>query len=260
MSIRNRHSTVSRRSDILNLLTDKGQVFVDELSQKFEVSEVTIRNDLDQLEQKNLLVRARGGAMKVEGMVGIDYGIDKKDKINLEQKVRIGQRASQLIKDSEVIIIDSGTTTAEMAKNIGNIKDMTVITNALNIANILSGNLAINLIVPGGFMRKNSFSLVGPMAEKSLRNFNVDKLFLGVDGLDTKHGLFTPNLEEAHLNMVMIDISNEVILLSDSSKFNKRSFAFICDIDKIDVVITDDGIKSDDRKRLEDAGIEVVIA
>lgn len=258
--MRERHSTVSRRSDILSLLTEKGQVFVDELSDMFKVSEVTIRNDLNQLEKKNLLVRARGGAMQVEGIIGVDHGIDKKDKINFEQKAKIGLRASKLLNDSEIVIIDSGTTTAEMAKNIGNVKNMTVITNALNIINILSNNLDINLIVPGGFMRKNSFSLVGPMAEKSLRNFNVDKLFLGVDGFDTRHGIFTPNIEEAHLNMVMIDISNEVILLSDSSKFNKRSFTFICEIDKINTVVTDSGIKPDDKKRLEDAGVKVIIA
>lgn len=259
MSRKNRHSTVTRRNDILTLLADAGQVFVDELSEKFEVSEVTIRNDLDQLEQKNLLVRARGGAMKVEGRVGIDYGIDQKDKINYEQKVRIGKRASEMVNDDEIIIIDSGTTTAELAKNLTEVKDVTVITNALNIATILSSQVHINLIVPGGFMRKNSFSLVGPMAEKSLRNFNVDRVFLGVDGFDTRQGIFTPNIEEAHLNEVMIEISNEVVLLSDSSKFKKRSFAFICGLQKIQTVITDAGIEADDRQRLEDAGLEVII-
>ena len=107
--------------------------------------------------------------------------------------------------------------------------------------------------------QKNSLSLVGPQAEKSLRNFNVDKAFLGVDGFDTKNGIYTPNVEEARLNEIMIEISKEVILLADSSKFSKRSFAFICPIDDIDKVITDSGIKPDDKKRLQDAGVEVII-
>jgi DeoR family transcriptional regulator of aga operon len=102
-------------------------------------------------------------------------------------------------------------------------------------------------------------SLVGPQAEKSLKNFNVDKAFLGVDGFDTKNGIYTPNVEEARLNEIMIEISKEVILLADSSKFGKRSFAFICSLQEVDKVITDSGIKADDKKRLLDADIELII-
>jgi DeoR family transcriptional regulator of aga operon len=146
-----------------------------------------------------------------------------------------------------------------MVRNLPEFQDLTVITNAMNIANQLMTRPSINVIIPGGYLRKNSLSLVGPQAEKSLRNFNVDKAFLGVDGFDTKHGIYTPNVEEARLNEIMIEISKEVILLADSSKFNKRSFAFICSIDEIDKVITDSGIKADDKKRLLDAGIDVIV-
>jgi DeoR family transcriptional regulator of aga operon len=102
-------------------------------------------------------------------------------------------------------------------------------------------------------------SLVGPLAEKSLRNFNVDKVFLGVDGFDTRQGIFTPNIEEARLNEIMIEIAREVIVLVDSSKFKKRSLAFICNIEQIDKVVTDTGISVEDKKRLQDAGVEVLI-
>lgn len=253
-------STVSRRNQILRLLSESGQVLVDELSQEFKVSEVTIRNDLDQLEKKHLLVRARGGAMKVESSVGLDQRLADKNKINYPEKAKIGKKAALLVSEYDTIIIDSGSTTGEMVKNLPDLHDLTVITNALNIVNQLMMKTNINLIVPGGYLRKNMLSLVGPQAEKSLRNFNVDKAFLGVDGFDTRNGIFTPNVEEAHLNQIMIEISREVILLADSSKFKKRSFAFICPISSIDKVITDDRIEDDDKKRLQDAGIEVVIA
>lgn len=252
-------STVSRRKDILQLLSDKGQVLVDSLSRQFKVSEVTIRNDLDQLEKKNLLIRARGGAIKFETSVGLDQRLADKHRINHSEKARIGKHASLLVSEGDTIIIDSGSTTSEMVKNLPDLQDLTVITNALNIANQLVNKPNINMIMPGGYLRKNMLSLVGPQSEKSLRNFNVDKAFLGVDGFDTKSGIFTPSVEEARLNEIMIEVSKEVILLADSSKFKRRSFAFICSIKDIDKVITDDKITDDDKKRLLDAGVEVII-
>jgi DeoR family transcriptional regulator of aga operon len=252
-------STVSRRKQILQLLSDNGQVMVDSLSRQFSVSEVTIRNDLDQLEKKNLLIRARGGALKFETSVGLDQRLADKHRINHQEKARIGKHASLLVNDGDTIIIDSGSTTAEMVKNLPDLQDLTVITNALNIANQLVNKPNINMIIPGGYLRKNMLSLVGPQSEKSLRNFNVDKAFLGVDGFDTKSGIFTPSVEEARLNEIMIEVSKEVILLADSSKFKRRSFAFICSIKDIDKVITDDKITDDDKKRLLDAGVEVII-
>lgn len=260
MSIKVRATTVSRRNDILDLINLNGQIYVDELSEKFGVSEVTIRNDLDQLEQKKLLIRARGGAMRIEGRVGTDYHLSEKDKINYNEKVKIGKAASKLVSPSEIILIDSGTTTAELAKNLDEIENLTVITNALNIASLLLNKPNISLTIPGGFLRKNSQSLVGPMAERALKNFYVDKAFLGVDGVDTKTGLYTPNIEEAHLNELMIEIANEVLLVTDSSKFKRKSFAFICPMSKIDVVVTDDKILTEDHKRLEDNGVKVIIA
>jgi DeoR family transcriptional regulator of aga operon len=252
-------STVSRRKQILQLLSDNGQVLVDALSRQFSVSEVTIRNDLDQLEKKNLLIRARGGALKFETSVGLDQRLADKHRINHQEKARIGKHASLLVNDGDTIIIDSGSTTAEMVKNLPDLQDLTVITNALNIANQLVNKPNINMIIPGGYLRKNMLSLVGPQSEKSLRNFNVDKAFLGVDGFDTKSGIFTPSVEEARLNEIMIEVSKEVILLADSSKFKRRSFAFICSINDIDKVITDDKITDDDKKRLLDAGVDVII-
>ncbi|QJB37114.1 DeoR/GlpR transcriptional regulator [Chitinophaga oryzae] len=253
-------STVTRRNEILKKLHKKGQVLITELSKEFNVSEVTIRNDLDQLEQKNMLLRARGGAIKLEHNVGVDQQISEKNKLHYVEKMAIGKAAAALVRENDTMIVDSGTTTAELVKHLQSFKSLNVITNAMNIVNMLVNYPNINVIIPGGYLRQNSMSLVGPLAEKNLRSFHVDKLFLGVDGFDTRSGIYTPNMEEAYLNEIMIDIANQVIVLADSSKFNKKSLAFICAPNKIHTVITDAGIQADDKKRLEDLDIKVIIA
>ncbi|MBD1261435.1 DeoR/GlpR transcriptional regulator [Maribacter polysiphoniae] len=255
-----KRSTVERRKKILNLLDINGQVFVHELSEQFNVSEVTIRNDLELFESKKLLIRARGGAMKYDNSVSADYQLSEKDKIHYAEKIEIGKKAASLIKEGETIILDSGTTTMEVAKHLDAEKAINVITNAFNIANQLIHAQNINIIVPGGTLRKNSHSLVGPLAEKNLRNFYVDKVFLGVDGLDIKQGAFTPNIEEASLNQIMIDIAKDVILVADSSKFNRRSLAFICPTNKINIIVTDANISKEVLVQLQDANIKVIIA
>jgi len=261
MKTDNKHNTVERRANILQLLSLNNQIFVSELSKTFGVSEVTIRNDLEQLESKKLLIRARGGAMSVTHVVSYDQHLGEKHKLNMSEKVRIGKQAAQLIKDSDTVIIDSGTTTLEIVRNLdATLQNVTIVSNALNIANQLVNSQNINLIIPGGILRKNSLSLIGPLAEKSFRNFFVDKVFLGVDGFDTFYGISTPNIEEAYLNQIMIEVAREVIVVADSSKFLRKSLAFICKLERIDTVVTDAGILDEDKKRLVDAGIKVIIA
>jgi DeoR family transcriptional regulator, aga operon transcriptional repressor len=259
MNVKKNVSTVERRTLIIEKLDAEGQLDVISLSKQLAVSEVTIRNDLNWLEQKNMLVRARGGAMKAE-RVGTDFTLSEKNKLHYQEKLRIGKAAAALIENGDTIILDSGTTTMEINNNLSNIESLTVITNALNIANKLVEQEHVDVIVPGGFLRKNSLSLVGSTAEESFKNYFCDKLFLAVDGFNTTFGLSTPNVEEAHLNRVMISIAKQVIVVTDSSKFHKRSFAFIAPISAVDVVITDAGIPEEDKKRLETAGITVIIA
>lgn len=254
-----KNTTIQRRKMILQMLAEKGEVYVLELSELFKVSAVTIRNDLEQLEQKNMLLRARGGAIRLESNVGVDQHLSEKTRLNYQKKARIGKKAASLILGNDTIIVDSGTTTAELVKNLPADKELTVITNAINIANHLLSKPNVNIIMLGGYLRKNSFSLIGPLAESSMKNFYVDKVFLGVDGFDTRVGIYTPNIEEAHLNQMMINNSREVILLADSTKFKRKSLTFICALDRIDTVITDDGIAPEDRKRMEDSGVKVIV-
>ena len=249
--------TIERRLKILELVNLNGKVSVNELSKRFDVSEVTIRNDLSHLEKKGFLIKSRGGGLKSQ-RVGIDRQLDEKAKINSKEKQAIGKKAAEIIKDGDTIIIDSGSTTIEVAKNLEYIKDLTVITNALTIASQLIRD-EVKVILLGGVLRNTSLSLIGPIAENSIKNFYCDKCFIGVDGIDSQYGIFTPNPEEAQLNKLMIESSKEVVVVTDSSKFNRKSFAFISPINKVNIVITDSKIPEEELKNLHNMGIKVIL-
>ncbi|HPG38940.1 MAG TPA: transcriptional repressor AgaR [bacterium] len=252
-------STADRRAQIIVTLDEKGQVDVQELSDYFMVSPVTIRNDLSYLEEKNLLYRTRGGAIK-QTKVAMDLAFSEKARKNSDQKKRIGMKAAELVHEGDTIILDSGTTTMEIAKCIKGLRNLTVITHALNIASELAGVDGIEIIMPGGILRNKSFSLVGSQAEQNLRNFFCDKLFLGVDGLDPAYGISTPCASEAQLNRVMAEISTEVIVVADSSKFGKRSLALILPVNKIDKVITDQDITEEEKQKWVTQNVEIITA
>ncbi|MFZ1290050.1 MAG: transcriptional repressor AgaR [Melioribacteraceae bacterium] len=257
-NLNNNDGTFDRRAKIIDEIETNGIVKVTELSKKFSVSDVTIRNDLIQLEKKNILIRAHGGAMKFQ-RVGVDFELDIKSKKNLIEKEKIGRKAAGLIKDGDTIILDSGTTTLQIAKFVSNISDLTIITNSLNIAGQLVDFKNVKVIIPGGNLRRKSLSLNGPIAENSIKNFYCDKVFLGVDGIDTNYGISTPNPEEAYLNNIMIDISREVIVVTDSSKFSRKSFAFIAPLSKIHTIITDQNIPPDEKLKLNKSHIKLLI-
>ncbi|MDD4192585.1 MAG: transcriptional repressor AgaR [Mangrovibacterium sp.] len=253
-------STVSRRARILEELEVKGQVSVTGLSKMFEISEVTIRNDLAHLERQNMLIRARGGAIKIKfNRMEIDPSGSENQKEFLREKQLIAQAAVKLINDGDTIVLDSGSTTTEIAKNLEKFTNLTIITNALNIASILAEYEGFHIFMPGGSLRKKSLSLVGVLADENFEKFYCDKLFLGADGFDTTHGLSTPDSEEAHLNQIMIRISKKVIVVADSRKFTRRRFAFIGTLSLVDTVITDAGIREEDKNRLEKSGVEVIV-
>lgn len=251
------NTTLDRRVKILNLLEEEEHLQIVKLSKLFSVSEVTIRNDLSHLEQKGLLIRTRGGAIKQQ-RVGLDFRLSEKASQHRTEKQRIGKKAREFINNGDTIILDSGTTTLELSKNLTDFEDLTVITNAINIAGYLADLKNIKVVVPGGSLRENSLSLVGTTAEDSLKNFYCDKVFMGVDGIDTSYGISTPNIEEAHLNRVMIDVANELIVVADSSKFYRRSFAFISPIPSISTLITDKNIPKEEHHRLHTAGVSVI--
>jgi DeoR family transcriptional regulator of aga operon len=246
-----------RRLRIQGIVTQNKRILVKEISKEFDISEVTVRKDLEVLEKRGILSRVHGGAILNQSSVH-DISLTEKEHIYPKEKQLIGEKAAQLIKEGDIILLDSGSTTTQIARNIKFKKDIKVVTNAVNIASELAGS-DIEVILTGGFLREKSFSLVGPIAEDTLQHINADKLFLGVDGIHFEFGLTTPNLMEARVNQLMIKKSIEVYLVSDSSKFGKRSMSFIADVSSVQQVITDKGIHDDDLRNLEELGVRVFI-
>lgn len=249
-------NTLSRRAEILELLQKNGEVSVLVLSNKYKISEVSIRNDLAHLEKKGLLIRTRGGAIKAQP-VNFDLSLNQRLKTNYKEKQRIGKKAIEYIKDNYTIVMDNGSTTLEVARNLKGFKNLKLITNSLPIADLVIDYPNINVIIPGGEMRAEMRSLVGSMAEKSILNYHCDIAFLGADGIHAEMGISTPQIEEAALSEKMIQIANQVIVVSDSSKFGRKSFVKISDFDTIDVIITDKNIKDQDLVVFEDIAVKI---
>lgn len=252
------YSVAERRSKTIKLLNEKGQAAVSELSRMLNVSEVTIRKDLQYLEEKNVLIRTHGGAMKKDYLVQ-DLHFDDKGKKNAEQKRRIGERAAQMVQDGDSLILDAGTTVMQLAKSLHNNRNLNVLTPAINIALELMRNPEIQITVLGGILRPTSAAVVGSYAEMMLRDHFCSKLFLAADGFDPMFGITTTNALEAHLNRLMIDSAQDAILVIDSSKFGRRGLSRICSVDQIDIVITDSGISDNIQKTLDDHNIDVIV-
>ena len=256
----NSSSAKERRALILRLLEQKEEVLVTELSRQTGISEVTIRKDLTILQNRHLLLRTRGGAMRkpVENQ-NEDTTIAKKRMFNFKEKERIGEEAVKMIKDGDFIMLDSGTTTLEVARHLDRFKHLRILTNAMNIATELMNYKRFDVVLLGGNVRTNSLSTVGPLALNVLRNFSGYKLFLGVDSFSIENGVSTPSLEEALLNQIMIQQAAQVIAVFDSSKFNKRSYVHVGNVNELDCIITDQAIPSGMSAKLKSAGVEVRI-
>jgi DeoR family transcriptional regulator, aga operon transcriptional repressor len=248
-----------RRRSILELLRRDGRVLVQDLSRHFRISQITIRKDLEVLDSQGLIQRTHGGALPVESGALLDRTLREKEKLHRNEKIRIAETAARLVEEGQCILLDSGTTTTAIARALKDKTRLTVITNATNIAAELAGT-SVEVILTGGTLRKNSFSLVGPLAEQSLRQLSADLLFLGVDGFDTKAGLFTPNLLEAQVNRAMVEIARRTIAVCDASKFGRRSLCNIMPASALHEVITDKQIAKADLQALKDAGIKVTLA
>lgn len=250
-------SIAERHQYILKKLKGKGFVKVLDLSKELKVSFVTIRKDLKTLEDKNLLFRSHGSASLINPYIN-EKPVQDKEKIHVVEKQRIAAAAVSLLKNNDTIIIASGTSVAEFARQISQVSSLTVLSASLNVSMILTKNAQVEIIQLGGIVRKNSASSIGPFAEKMLAEFTCNKLFLGVDGIDLSYGLTTTSAMEASLNKCMIKAAQKVIVLADSSKFGRKGFGRICGLEKVDIVITDDLIDKNFKKGLEDQGIQVI--
>lgn len=247
-----------RRREILELLQTDGRVLVRDLSRRFRTSLITIRKDLEFLHRQGQLERTHGGALPLRNGALSDRTLQEKERLHRQEKLRIAAAAVRMIRPGQVVILDSGTTTTAIARACRHFRSLTVITNATNIAQELAGT-SVEVILTGGTLRKNSFSLVGPLAEESLRRLSADLLFLAVDGFDVRYGLTTPNLLEARVNRAMAEASRRTIVVCDSSKFGRRSLSLIMPTSAVHETITDRKIPKPYLKALRDADIEVTL-
>jgi DeoR family transcriptional regulator, aga operon transcriptional repressor len=247
-----------RRREILELLRNDGRVLVRDLSKKFRTSLITIRKDLESLHHDGLLERTHGGALPIRTGALQDQTLREKERLHRKEKMRIAAAALRMIRPGQVIILDSGTTTTAIARGCRQLRGLTVITNATNIAAELADS-AVEVVLTGGSLRKRSFSLVGPLAEESLRKLSADMLFLAVDGFDVHYGLTTPNQLEARVNRAMSDSARRTIVVCDSSKFGRRSLSLIMDVSSVHETITDRGVPKHDLKALREAEVEVTV-
>ena len=247
-----------RRMQILQIVRERGRVRVHELSERFSTSAVTIRNDLNELHRRGLLLRSRGGAVHYE-TANFESSLTERSQTHAAEKRRIGAAAAAMVNDGETIILDSGTTTQEIARHLKGKKGLQVITNGVNVAMELLGVQGIQLVIVGGILRADSVSVVGGFAENMLEHLSADRLFLGAAACDPEFGPSTPNLEESLVNQAMVKIAREVVLVVDSTKFTKRSMSRITSFSGIHKVITDKGIAPEIEERLRTSGCEVVL-
>ena len=247
-----------RRQHILSLIQREGRVLVSELSESLGISPITIRKDLDQLELQGVVQRTHGGALAPQNSTMMDPSLKEKEHHQIKEKQRIAAAAAKLVSNGQCILLDSGSTTTMVARALREFIDLTVVTNAVNIAAELS-DTNFEIILTGGTLRKNSFSLVGPMAEDTLAQIHADILFLAVDGFDPKIGIMTPNILESRVNRAMVKASRKIVAVCDSTKFDRSSMALIVPPSAVHTVITDDQISENNAHILRSAGIDLIL-
>lgn len=248
-----------RRNKILELIQEDGSARVKQLSSLFKVSEPTIRQDLEKLELDGFVTREHGGAFlnTVSQQVS---NLTLQHQENLDKKALIARRAAEFVAPGDRIILDSGSTMTELAKCLANVEDLTVITNALNIALVMGANPTCELLVTGGEFKAPTLSLTGDRAALFFSNVYVDKLFLATGGVSPAFELTYPGFSDIVVKKAMINVARETYLLADSSKFGKVSFASLGSMECVQYLITDSGISSSIAERIAGLGVKVIIA
>lgn len=249
-----------RQNKIMELLRRKTRVTVDELVTAFSVTGTTIRTDLKELETLGYINRTHGGAIIRDAAVHSEDSIQERKDKNLVQKMQIARKAREFIEEGDVIIIDSGTTTFELAKELSTASNITVITNDLKIGMELQRNKELSLILIGGKVRNSFECTVGMTGIRLLDMLTVDKLFMSANALAVTKGATTPNLEQAEMKSKMIEIAKTVYLLCDSSKVGQRTLCSFGKVDTFDFIITDQGISDEENTSLSEAGGNIIIS
>jgi DeoR family transcriptional regulator of aga operon len=240
--------TSERRQQISAMMRERGSVQVAPLAKQFGVSMQTIRKDLHFLSKRGVAERSYGGAI-LAGAINVtaEPGLDAKRAIHTDENVRIGQAAAAMVSPGDSIVLDSGTTTLQIARHLPDDEDITVVTNDFDIVSALTGKSRINLVMLGGALRRRNMAFYGAQTMSALNELHVDKLFLGVDGFDVERGITTHYEPEAMLNRAMVQAARRVIVVTDRSKFGRVCLHRIISIDEVDELVTDDSVPDDIR-------------
>lgn len=256
-----RRDTSSRRERIVSLLREQNSVQIPALAELFGVSTQTLRKDLNFLDAKGVCTRSPGGALlRLGALSPVEEAIDVKRRRFADEKVRIGRAAAALIGAGESVLLDSGTTTLQVARHLNPADSLVVVTNDVGIMNELAARDAVQLVFLGGTLRRKNLSFYGTQTERALEGLHVDKLFLAADGFHTEKGVTTHYEPEALLNRLMCRAASEIILVADSSKFGRICLHKILEPQDIARVVTDAGISAETRADLARIGVEVIIA
>jgi DeoR family fructose operon transcriptional repressor len=249
-----------RKQRILERIEQQRKATVAELCEQFRVSSATIRSDLRDLEAAGLLIRTHGGAM-VKSKTGLEQDMVQRGTQHLAEKRRTAERALALIEDGDTVILDTGTTCLELARLLGRRRDLTVVTNDLAIALALESAESVRVLFMGGLVRRNYHCTVihGSAGREILSGLSVDKAFMACNSFSVEKGASTPDIVHAETKKLMMSIAAKVIVLFDASKMGRTSFALFAPLEAIDTIVTD-AIGADDRSRLEENGIDVLVA
>lgn len=250
--------SAERKRNILKYIQKKPAVTVTELAEVFEVSAVTIRKVLNELSREGQIERTHGGAMSVD-LSRYEEKELKKEVVNIDLKRQIAEKAIRFVENGNSIIMDAGSTTMELAKLIveRKVKDLTIITNAFNIADIFRENKEYDLIFMGGQYRNGILSCVGPLTIDGLRRLHADKCFIGANGVSVDYGYTTPNMLEAEVKRTAMSRSRESFALVDSSKFGNVFLSHVAGISEIDFMITDNKLPKDMENKILSAGVNL---
>ena len=243
-----------RKRQILAILAENNSISVSDLSKSLQVSAVTIRNDLHNLEEQGFIVRTRGGALPV-----FHQSILDRQRNRIEEKKRIAKNAASHVNDGDTIMIEAGTTTALVAGYLLGKRDVHIVSNSSLLLRYARTNPSLHLTLTGGEFRPMTESFVGSIALRELEQFHVRLAFIGTDGFSIENGLTTHLVEGAEINRMMSQRADKIILVADSAKFGRAGFAAVVPLANIDLLITDAGLAEPDRKRIKELGVDIDI-
>lgn len=249
---------LDRRTRIAELVRQRGALRVNELAEIFQVSPVTIRSDLARLEREGQLIRDHGGALPSQPASSL-IAFEQRTGLYLEEKRRIGEAAASLVSPGDTILLDAGTTVVEMVKHLRQHSPLTIVTNALNVAAELRGLPEAQVVMLGGSINYATFGTLGSMVEQSLSDLVIQKLFLAAESLDPAYGITDSTMEIAQAKRAMVRAARRVILLADSSKWQRSGFIKVCPLNALHTLITDQGLPERARQALAQAGVEVIL-